>query len=191
MSWITLDEAKTRLGIDCTDPSHDTEIQSAIDYAIAIVEEYCLRQFDRQSYSDTFFMPSQNLFLTNWPVVTVDEIDMDGEIIADATYKLDTVNGVVYFDSGLSQLDGDVVKITYTAGYDPIPTVLLNATMDVMTSRYYSVDDDPSQGPVKMERIDGSVTVAYDTPRTTGDGPLAPYIGVLQRYRSERTQGYW
>lgn len=198
MSWITLDQGKTRLGIDLGDATQDAEVQAAIDYATALVETYCQRNFEQATYIENYslipYRPvSTSIPLKNWPVVTIDEIDIDDEIVTP-TYKLDPVRGVLYFTSG-SWYDKVLLKITYTGGYNPVPDDLTNATLDVMAARFYTKDNDPSKGPVKFERIDGSVSVSYgQSVIEQGDGSmgiLAPFAMILNFYRSERTQGAW
>lgn len=195
MSWITLEQAKTRLGIDCADPSQDSKVQSAIDYAVAMVESYCQRHFEKMTYVDEFYPYTLTPYLGNWPVASLDKVELDdNDLTADVEYNLDKMRGVVRFDQGLNNWTGYyAMKLTYTAGYDPIPDDLMTATLDVVMARFHRENDDPSRGPVKFERIDGSVSVSYGEPAGTDPeaGSVSPYVAVLNRYRSETTQGAW
>lgn len=194
MSWITLEQAKQRLGIDCTDPSRDTEVQAAIDYSIALVENYCERNFLEVAQSEEYYPVPQVVYLKNWPIASVDSFELDGAVQADVEYKLDPIRGIIYFQSGWSTWDHDsLLKVNYTAGFQVIPTDLLQATLDVVMARFNRADDDPTRGPVKFERIDGSVSVSYGDPLTSDPsvGLLAPHLMILNTYRSERTQGAW
>lgn len=194
MSWITLEDAKERLGIDCADPSQDDAVQSAIDYAITMVESYCQRKFERKTYIDSFYPYVYTAFLLNWPVESIDKVELDGDEVVDPTYDLDKMRGIVRFNQGLNNWTNKYeMLITYTGGFDPIPDDLMEAALDVVKARFEQKDDDPSKGPVKFERIDGSVSVSYGDPPATDPtaGAVSPYIGVLNRYRSEQTQGAW
>lgn len=194
MSWITLDQAKERLGIPCTDPSRDAQVQSAIDYSIALVETYCRRQFEQLLYTQEFFPAGLVVYLRNWPLVSIDNIYLDDEEQLDVEYTIDPIRGVVYFKTGfVTASNPELLRLVYTAGYNPIPENLLNATLDVVMARYNTSDDDPSRGPIKMERMEGSVSVSYGTPGGANPetGALNPHLMVLNTYRSEATQGAW
>lgn len=193
MSWITLEQGKDRMGIDCTDPSRDKQVQSAIDYATALVEKWCERSFQEGQNTDTYFPPEYVVYLSNWPVVTIDDILYDDVSQTDLTYKLDKSRGVLYFDTGLTTFTGiDELKVAYTGGYNPVPQDLTDAVLDVAWARFQSADDDPSKGHVKFERVDGFVSTSYGDPLISAEqGILAPYAQILNRYRSERTQGSW
>lgn len=195
MSWITLEEAKTRLGIDCTDPSQDADVQAAVDYAIAIVEEYCQRNFAEQQQTEAFFKPGNTIYLKNWPVASIDELQVDGEVITPE-YTIDMITGTLYLKAGtFNQYSDDLLSVQYTAGYNPVPLVLKNAALDVVNARYQTADEDPTRGPVKFERIDGSVSVSYGDPGVSSEGSaygaLQSYRMIIDMYRSERTQGVW
>ena len=197
MSWLTVDDLKTRLQLPCDDPSQDSQLQAAVDYAVALVEEYCQRNFAEQQQTEDFFPVEPIVYLKNWPLVTLDEVWIDGVEQTDSTYHIDPIRGVVHFDVGLNNwADKNLMRLVYTAGYSTIPTVLQNATLDVAAARFYTADDDPSLGPVKQERIEGSVTVSYGSPAGSRDdsgygGRLGAHIGILNQFRSERTQGAW
>jgi len=194
MSWLNLTDAKARLNIDCADPSHDQSVQEAMDYAEAVVEVYCQRNFALMEQTQGFFPMKTTCYLENWPVQSVEEIKFDGVVQTGLTYKLDPLKGVIYFDTSLTTIEELTFgEVTYTAGFDPIPTDLMNAALDIMAVRYNTKGDDPSKGPVKFERIDGSVSVSYGEPFgfKSDTGTLTPYLTVLNSYRSERTQGAW
>lgn len=195
MSWITLDEAKQRLGIDCTDPSQDTEVQAAVDYAIALIEEYCQRNFEEQQQTEAFFKPGKVLYLKNWPVAQINEITVDGEVQTDFRYTLDMITGTVYLQTEFNRYSHDLISFDYTAGYNPVPAALKNAALDLVNARYQTADEDPTRGPVKFERIDGSISVSYGDPGSSTEGSaygaLQSYRMVIDMYRSERTQGAW
>lgn len=194
MSWITLLEAKERLGIDCADPSQDTAVQSAIDYAVTMVESYCQRNFAQATYVDYFYPYVLTAFVKNWPVASVDKVELDGEEAVDPVYQLDKMRGIVRFDQGLNNWTSKYeMAITYTGGFATIPEDLKQATLDIVMARFQSKDDDPSRGAVKFERIDGSVSVSYGDPPATDptEGHVSPHAAVLNRYRSEVTQGAW
>ena len=197
MTWLTVDDLKSRLQIPCDDPSQDVQLQASVDYAIALVEEYCKRNFEEQQQTEDFYPVEFTVYLKNWPLTTVDEVWIDGVEQTDPTYHIDPIRGVVYFDVGLNNWsDKNQMRLVYTAGYSVIPTVLKNATLDIAAARFYTADDDPSLGSVKQERIEGSVTVSYGTPTGSSEGSgyggtIGAHIGILNQFRSEHTQGAW
>lgn len=198
MSWITLDEGKTRLGIDLGDATKDAEVQAAIEYATNLVENYCEREFEEASQTYAAYKPGLEIWLRNWPVASIDQVLYDDvDQVPMPAFDLNPLNGLVQFDSGsVNFSDVTVLKVVSTAGYNPVPQVLTDAVLDVMTVRYKTFDEDPSLGPLKFERVDGYVSRSYGDPYagTDSDGTprvLVPYKGVIDSFRSYRTQGSW
>ena len=87
--------------------------------------------------------------------------------------------------------------MTYIGGFNPIPATVDYVIKESVKSVYNNRDSDPTQGPIKSERVDGAVTLAYFAPEdygsTDGEGStpkiLSPYANLLDPYRSERVFG--
>src|SRR5215471_11961627 len=76
---MTLQEAKTMLGMSLTDTSDDAQLQLFIDINSATVARLCNRTFAREEVSETWreLNGGHRIFLSHWPVLSSDIEDVE------------------------------------------------------------------------------------------------------------------
>ena len=122
---ITLDEAKTMMGITTTDS--DAQLQMMIDQASATIARLCNRVFAQETCEERFRgTGSRRVFLSHWPVkeedLTLVEAPLGTALDTDQ-YELEQGSGKVSFLTDATVGPGDdpawpePVRIVYTGGY--------------------------------------------------------------------------
>jgi len=111
------------LQIDIPDTSVDASAERAIQEASVAIQNYCRQQIE-QIEDDEIILDSgggRRLFLPELPVVEVSSVVEDGEaLVDDDDYKLGQ-HGILH-RVGQEWAKGiQIVTITYTHGYEPIP----------------------------------------------------------------------
>lgn len=116
---LTLDEAKTLLGMSTADTSRDAQLQMQISIASATIAEMANRCFGEQTVIETWrdFNGEGRLFLSQWPIVDptgITEVTEDGvERIADIDYDLEGQSGKL----DLLRQWNEPAIVHYTGGY--------------------------------------------------------------------------
>jgi hypothetical protein len=135
---ITLDEAKTMMGITTTDG--DAQLQMMIDQASATIARLCNRVFAQETCEEKFRgIGNRRVFLSHWPVKEADLTTVEapiGTVLTTDQYELEEGSGKVSFLTDATTGPGDdpawpdAVKITYAGGYllpDDAPLPLKHA----------------------------------------------------------------
>lgn len=202
MGYPTLLEVKEYLGIDPAHTDDDAYLSMALAAVIESVEEYCQRKFPKVTYSDVIFdmHGAVRLFTKQWPIESITNMTLvnGGISIALDVSKQRVFKGMGELLSPVP-LSGDLT-IEYVAGYEPIPQMILFTIMESVKTVFAGKDTDATSAPIKSERIDGALTVSYDTSGSSsgdsgggggGDVPrvLDPFTSMLDTYRSERVWG--
>src|SRR5215471_3459904 len=117
IGMVTLDEAKTLLGITLSTPESDEQLQFLIDINSATIMRYCNRIFAKEKVQESWRdIGGRRVFLSHWPVAEADiESVYSGDTLLDPTgYELEEASGKV------SNFNGwiEPVVITYTGGYE-------------------------------------------------------------------------
>lgn len=126
--FMSLDEAKTFLGISPTDTTGDPQLEMIIDMNSATIGTLCNnRVFAREKVRETWRClgepcgclgaPAARIFLTHWPVKEEDIESVEtpyGTIVDPTYYEFEEASGKMEFFNGV----GDSVVVTYTGGYD-------------------------------------------------------------------------
>ncbi len=131
MTW-DIATAKTKLGIVGT--LQDTQLQAALDTALAIAEKYCDRKFMYAAETASFYMvKAQALKLYRYPVEQIVSITdtSGGTTFGTDTYKAHLASGTILFDGWHSAREVDV---SYAGGYKTLPADLELALWDVFSS---------------------------------------------------------
>ena len=192
-----LTRIKSILGIDPADVSEDSNIDFAILTTSAAVESYLNRSLNRKQYTDVAVSASsrQWIQLPEWPVLQVDEIKEDGELLDPADYVVDGSSGVINrLGKKLWQKD---ITATFIAGYvmpednnppdDPrtLPYDIENACIMWAIDNYQNI----TRIGISRESVEG-ISVAYETPFTrsiTTGGRILPapptVMSLLNPYR--------
>jgi hypothetical protein len=176
---------KDILGI--TDNAQDVELSMYLQIAGDACEKYIDNKIAEQTVTEDIARPYEPVDLRYWPVVTLDSVTLDAvDVTADyELYRTDGIAWSVKNKCGYSQKGCfDQMTITYTAGYEPIPTDLGYAV--VVAGIAYQSERGAVSGAVKRESVVGVGSVEYDTgdDTATGVGLLpAGIIPVLDGYK--------
>jgi ABC-type amino acid transport substrate-binding protein len=137
-----------------------------------------------------------SLDLPQWPIASIESVEIDGAEVDVAGYVSDDVLGYLWpVNLPRGWVIHQYALVKYTAGYDPIPFDVQDAIAQMIRqSMSYSGTGDPVVGPVKSQRIEGAITEQYFDPRTamSSSGSESPgatvgqYYSTLDHYRSER-----
>lgn len=194
MSLTTLAYVKQRLGL--SDVSSDAFLQAQIDWIEARALEYMQRNIEQQEYTETFKCARSRctcarrqdpevLVLTNFPLISITSITVDGTAITADDYE--TNNNVAAVKIPGITVDNEVV-IVYEAGYASVPLPIKEAVTDLVMSRYYQRGGDPtklvrSETVPDVGSVDYTVSLYY---QRSFDPVLGIYQTTLDMYRSER-----
>ena len=137
--FITLEQFKAYAGIIST--SDDVRLQVIIDAVNLSVDKYIGRTVEKTEYENEIYdgTGTDALILKNFPVTEITEISIYDIVIDERddtkhfgfgwfTKNLD--NGIVYYTNCWPNGRG-IIKVSYTAGYDPIPADLTFATLQM------------------------------------------------------------
>jgi len=202
--WITLADAHELLGT-CS-PAKDIEVQGYIDSLDALILAYLQRDLRHAEYSEIKFRPEGSFIrLNNWPVINITSITSDGSTISESEFDIDTNLGIMYYNNeGLSFTGAQPKKITvqYISGYPIMPPELVTMYKTLLTDLNDAGGSAAADatGEIKKVSLVGVAAVEFDTggssvsysgvDRLTGvPEELKPYVGLLNRYRSDVTMG--
>ena len=94
MALIDLAAAKTHLNISTT--SSDTELQTMVDRACALVQAHADRVWDVQSVTQTFDGGSDVFLLSKSPITAITSVTVGGT--ATTNYRANLTSGIVWTD---------------------------------------------------------------------------------------------
>jgi len=204
--WITLADAHTLLGT--ISPGDDTEVQGMIDAIDAMILAYLQRDLRHAEYSQILFRPEGSfLSLNNWPIISIESVDNDGIAVPtpDDDFDIDYDLGLMHYSGeGISFTGTQPKRITvqYISGYTTIPLELQVMFNTVLTDRYAAgvAAGATELGEIKKVSMVDLGTVEFGTSgsavsytgvdRLTGvPEELKAYVGLLDRYKSDRAIG--
>ncbi len=178
-----LASAKIKLGIAPTDTTHDADIQTSLDAALGIVENYLDRKLMRAISTESFFDVIQHTVqLERYPLVRI----ISSTVKQD---EVDLIKGIVHFS-------GTAVKhridVNYEGGYvaGTLPDALLQGLWQVFNTVYALATS--SGGTVAAGAISkivipdvGSVTYSSGSAAATASSssPLTLVAYILEPYR--------
>jgi hypothetical protein len=154
---MTLEEAKTLLGIGSEESTSDDQIGLLIRMASGEIAAELGRTLAREIVTDTFVvdMPARRLYLSHWPVVEIADVTaftIDGtDVIADTTgldplIVLEKNTGTLYRSD--STYWSGTIKVTYIGGYslpEEAPDALKQAlSLGVQDAYYAAIKGDSS-----------------------------------------------
>ena len=107
---MTLNEVKAYLKIDGDD--HDTVIQILLDAAVSKTQDYCSTYWEETLVTETRVGDGKTvLHLYRLPVVEVDSVLINGELVEDYTERLSIGRLYRAWPSGAE------ITVTYSAGF--------------------------------------------------------------------------
>jgi hypothetical protein len=115
---LTLDEAKTMLGLVTTTPEDDAQLSLMISISSATVAVMCNNRtlaYEKltESWRD---LASRRVFLSHWPVDPADvvSVSVNGTFLTPADYELEPASGKMSNFNGWSS---EPIVVTYSGGY--------------------------------------------------------------------------
>jgi len=205
---VTLNEMKAYLGLSSTN-EFDAFLTTQITIVSDAIEQYCNRKFAQADYLQTFYREdfSQDdqlkiIPLAMYPVVDlievvqkVNEADLIGVEIEE--YRVHKPTGILNKNncSGSFFSVGDILEVTYSAGYAEIPALVTSVVYAVVQERYNKKVNgiDLNFGSdIQRISIPGTIGIDFDyslqnNERKTHFGSiLGNHVNVLDAFRSEQ-----
>lgn len=194
---VTLDQAKTMLGIDSADTSQDAALQQHITAVSAAIDNYCDRVFVQQVYRDqfrsvcTWVGAGEPLRTRQFPIAIGDAtgdplatVTVDAGVVDTALWEVDPASGTFYAINGLyvDSWSGSTILIDYTGGFNPVPADVQAAALEWISARYYSVGREPG---LRAETIPDLITQTWDSGGSAASASTIPggVAGLLDAYR--------
>lgn len=194
----SLDNVKERLGI--TGTTYDAFLTQQITLISDSIEGYCNRKFLSEDYTQTFYKddykPFNMMELYHFPLQTIDSIVEDSVTLDAENYRIHKPTARIIRKAG----DGfffwaTETVVSYTAGYDECPSVILSVLDSLVQERYNkktSGVDLNFGSDVQRISIPGAISIDFDYTLSNNDRKSAfgTIIGnnanLLDPYRSER-----
>lgn len=204
---ITLADFQADWGV--TDQTVVSFLTRTITRCSSAAAHYCKRVFGLESVRDIIVAPHSHwpsaasaaceaLFLSRWPVVTVNMVIADGAVlIAGQDFIVDAINGRLLRLNGSGAIvawQAHQTTVEYSAGYllpsqnpnsfptaaQPLPADLADAVSRMVYTRYAERRRDPL---VKSEFIEGIGRIEYLV--SDPEGNLSPDVAqILDHYRA-------
>jgi hypothetical protein len=130
--FLTLDEAKTLLGITVSTPAEDAQLAMMISNASAVIARICNRIFAYEEVEESWRdLASRRVFLSHWPVDQADiqDVTVNGSELDDTGWDLEPQSGKL---SNYNGWLGEPIVVTYSGGYilpDDAPLPLKQAAI--------------------------------------------------------------
>lgn len=146
------------LGVTATlDASAQARIQIALAVASAAVRTKTQQQLSVVAETVTLSATgNQVLALPQFPVSAVSSVTRDGATLAPTAYQWASPVGIITTLDGSRWLTPQVITVTYTHGWDPLPADIAGVVL-ARAKRWY---DNPAGQPVQSETL-GSWAVTY------------------------------
>ena len=186
MALVSLDDAKTALGIDAGDTSQDATLTAQIEATSMAINNFCDRIFVVQTYRDqlrdAYGVYGEPLVTRQYPIM-VDDSGVPVVAVTEGGAALDAEllevfpeGGAIYrLDAALvpSAWGAALVTVEYAAGFDPIPADVQGACLEWLTARHNAIGRDPA---LRSETIPDLITQVYagDAGAGTSGGAIPP-----------------
>jgi len=197
--WIDIDDAMTLLGADA---SQEDYVQGLIWDIRDLLTAYCGRNLLLAVHTDTFFRPYLDyLELQHYPVAEIHSVRKSGTRVGTGPFDIDYWQGQIFRGCSTQNFNpcNDNYTVNYTAGYAPPPREVQSVVRGILQG-YYSAGGSATGGvgDIKKVSLTGVAMVEFQTSGITYSGvdqqlgvpdALKPYVGILDRYKSNRTMG--
>lgn len=185
-----LEDLKELLGI--TDGSKDTLLEGIITRASGVITQSLNRFLAQRTVTETLRGSGGNsLRLKFFPIVSVDLITLDGDVVAADEYALnEPETGIIYSDDGFNYTTGYGYAVTYTHGYKmpgetnrDLPYALEQAALELSKTYYYAKSRDSN---VISESVPDVYSVKYATSSNGGVGNAMPQnvLDLIEPFRN-------
>lgn len=196
MALVTLVELKDRLGITTSDD--DLFLQAEIDYISDVVSNYCGRNFEQASYTQTIYRDESGLidsfYLYHFPVSAISEIRVDSTVWAVDNYRFNKKTGKIKFNYHVNYNE---IEIDFTAGYlvSDVPLIVKNVVYSIVEERYNKKKSGVALNfgsDVQRISVAGVMSIDFDYTLENNERAkrygmvIGNYSNMLDPYRSER-----
>jgi uncharacterized phiE125 gp8 family phage protein len=118
----SLAETKGYLKLDAMTDVDDDILVSLINASTSAIESYCKRKFKEQIHEEDYDGNGRHgLYLHQYPVKSIDTVEIMGNLIPSSSYRVAKQNGKLLLNGGKWPLGEVNITVKYTAGYDEIP----------------------------------------------------------------------
>jgi hypothetical protein len=174
---------KSQLGI--TDTVRDDELSMYLDMAGNAAEQYIDNIIQQREVKEYLAHDQNPIPLRYWPASTLSSVTLDGDDVTAEYEEIaqDGLTWVLKSTCSYSKTAFRQVIVTYSAGYEPLPTDLGYA---IVTGGAAYEAQLVTGGPLQKEVINGVGSLTYDTSSSVASsvGLLpAAVIAVLDTYR--------
>lgn len=160
----TLEELATFVGRTLTPAGsgeQPTTEEQALTIASSTVRTYLGHQVSLQE--ETYVLDGTGttfLRLPGFPIIDIAAVEEDGEEVPAEAYKVSPTGYLLRTDGHKWTHNPGGIEITFTAGFDPVPAVIVGAVLNLAAR----ISDGSAN--IKQETI-GSYNVTYATPTPT------------------------
>jgi len=183
--------------LDITDNSKNSLLRRYISGASAATAQECNRVFPVETVKDEIF-PHRDptpgrvfgrfepLILSRYPIVSVASVVENGVTLADGVdFRIDYEKGelIRLGVNGLPTLwsQASLVAVTFSAGFDPIPSDLEDAIIRMITKRYRAKGRDPT---ITQQNIPGVLDQRFWFATGEDAGNMTPDVmDIINDYR--------
>ena len=200
----SLADVKTYLGISTS--TDDAWLQQQIDLVTNAIEGYCERVFSQGSYVQTFYRDQfdrdatlKEMMLYHYPLIGITSIvekcnsSDPGIPVIDYRFHLPTAK--LTKTCGSFFWNGNILEVTFTAGYATIPPVIMGTLCGIVQERYnkkLNGIDVNFGSDVQRISIPGTISIDYDYSLTSNERKtpfgniVGNYANILDSFRSDR-----
>ena len=186
MAQATRDKIKRMLGIQSVVTTYDETIDDLLEVADQIVlDDLGVSSFGVTTYSEiySFDYDVSVLGLSKTPLVSVVALTMsENLLVLDTDYYIDTETGYIELKDKTFDVGDKTTEITYTAGFEPVPSDITYACNLVACSLF----NQQSHVGFKQEKA-GDYSYSMDS----GSGSYIPSMAsrILNKYRRLYAKG--
>lgn len=206
---VTLEDMKNYLGLNSGITEYDSFLTLQLEIVSDAIENYCNRKFAQADYVQTFYREdfqyddqAKVIPLAMYPVVNISEVKQranESDLIGVAVdeYRVNKPLGLMQKNnySGSFFSVGDILEVTYSAGYAEIPTLITSVVYSIVQERYNKKINgiDLNFGSdIQRISIPGTIGIDFDyslqnNERKSAFGAIiGNHANILDYFRSER-----
>lgn len=119
----SLESVKGYLKIDESQTNENSLLTDLINACSFTIENYCGRQFKKRVFSEQEYDGNGRnyLLLEQFPIVSIETVYIDGELLDPGQYKAKKGNGILIRKNSVWPKGDANIAVSYTAGYSEIP----------------------------------------------------------------------
>lgn len=171
-AMTTLRKIKRKLQLPPEESENDEDIEDLINAASDYIEKFCDRKFGRNSYTELIAGTGRlKILVNNYPVVSVESINVSGDDIAPDDYEVISESGMLYRDNGWPERGFGVENLTYEVT-EPKLNVKIKYTSGFVLPKDGTADT-PRDLPWDLEQVCIKLVLLYYNDNDGTGGVLA------------------